>query len=423
MSQAGGICVIAGEASGDAQIAPVIAELGRTLNDAGFGNLPFWGVAGPQMRRQGVEPIVPLEDVAVMGFTEIVPAYFRIKMAYNKMLREVECRSPIAVLLVDYPGFNLRFARDVFERGSTVLYHIAPKVWARDWNRVEELRDCTHLVTVILPFEERLLRAEGINAFFVGNPLCDGVRNYRREKTLSHAVACDGSENCVRIAVLPGSRKAELQQLLPLFVSSLFELEKRLGQNIVAKIPVAPTLSIEFVRNILITSAQSRGVPADWVAAHIKLETDGVYPVLADADYCWVCSGTAALEAAFFEVPNSVAYRMSWPSAVLMKLLMNIRWVSLGNLCGGREIVPEYLQHRATIENLVSHAHRMLTNSAAREFMRAELRELERLFPEGGAKSAAKQMASVIVSNLIPEEQKFKKHIETRGRILSEALR
>jgi lipid-A-disaccharide synthase len=423
MSHSGGICVIAGEASGDAQIAPVIAELRCTLNDAGFRNLPFWGVAGPQMRQLGVEPVVPLENIAVMGFTEIVPAYFRIQKVYNKMLREVECRNPLAVLLVDYPGFNLRFARDVFERGNTVIYHIAPKVWARDWNRVEELRDFTHLVTVILPFEERLLRAEGINAFFVGNPLCDGVRNYRLKNSLSQAVSCGFAENCVRIAVLPGSRKAELQLLLPLFVAALFELEKRLGKNIVAKIPVAPTLSLDFVKRILMTSAGSLGVSADWVAAHVRLETDGVYPVLADADYCWVCSGTAALETAFFEVPNSVAYRMSWPSAVLMKLLMNIRWVSLSNLCGGREIVPEYLQHRATVENLVSHAHHMLTNSVAREFMRAELRELERLFPNAGANRAAKQMAGTIISNLLPEEQKFKKHIETRGRILSEVLR
>jgi lipid-A-disaccharide synthase len=419
MSVSGGVCIIAGEASGDAQIAPVIAELRDVLENAGAHGVAFWGAAGPKMRELGVEPIVRVEDIAVMGFTEIVPAYFRIQDAYQKLLNEVETRNPLAVILVDYAGFNLRFAKDVFQRGGTVVYHVPPKVWARSYGRVSQLRDYTHLVTAILPFEERLLRSEGINARFVGNPLCDSVRDFRTSHSGEKVVSSD----TVNIAVLPGSRKAELERLIPLYVQALFELEKRLSKKVMAKIPVASTLSNDYVLRLLARSAASCQIPQEWVQEHIGLEGSGVYPVLASADYCWVCSGTAALETAFFEVPNAVAYRMSWPSALLMKALMNVHWVSLGNLCAGRELVPEFLQHRATVENLVNHAYGMLTNASARNLMRAELHELERQFPGNAARVAANEICKTILSHLMPADDKFRKHAETRSQILSGALR
>jgi lipid-A-disaccharide synthase len=415
MSISGGICVVAGEASGDAQIAPVLKALRAELEAVGVPDVLFWGAAGPHMRAMGVECLVPTEDLAVMAFAEIVPAYFRVRNAYDCLLEEIEKRRPVAVILVDYPGFNLKLARDAFLRGNTVLYHIVPKVWAHGWNRVEALANHTHLVTSILPFEEGLLRAPGVNCRFVGNPLADAVKLFRQENARSRE-----ARDRVEIAILPGSRKSELRALIPLYLRSLFALEKKLMKPVWGRVPVAQTLAVEEVQELFQTAAAQAGISAEWLSSHVSLEENATYAILNNADYCWVCSGTAALEVGLFGVPNAVAYRTSLVSALIMKALIQVPYVSLGNLCAHRAIVPEFLQFQATEENLVNHAFAMLENESARQRMISDLQRLERMFPEGAAMRAAKLMAQTLLENLLPETQKFRRHKHDRAELLAE---
>jgi lipid-A-disaccharide synthase len=414
MSIAGGICVVAGEASGDAQIAPVLKALRAELAAVGAHDVPFWGAAGPHMRAMGVECVVPTEDLAVMAFSEILPAYFRVRNAYDSLLEEIEKRRPVAVILVDYPGFNLKLARDAFLRGNTVLYHIAPKVWAHGWNRVGALGDYTHLVTSILPFEESLLRNAGVNARFVGNPLADAVKRFRAENSL-HSLSRDR----VQIAVLPGSRKSELKALVPLYLRSLFALEKKLMRPILGRVPVAATLSVEEVRSLFQAAAEQAGISSEWLSSRVSLEESSTYAILNEADYCWVCSGTAALEVGLFGVPNSVAYRTSLVSALIMKALIQVPYVSLGNLCARRAIVPEFLQFQATEENLVNHAVALLQDESARRGMISDLHGLVRLFPEGAAERAAKLMTQTLLENLLPDVDKYRRHAQVRADLLT----
>jgi lipid-A-disaccharide synthase len=415
MSIAGGICVVAGEASGDAQIAPVLKALRNELAAVGAHDVPFWGAAGPYMRAMGVECLVPTEDLAVMAFSEILPAYFRVRNAYDCLLEEIEKRRPVAVILVDYPGFNLKLARDAFLRGNTVLYHISPKVWAHGWNRVGALGNYTHLVTSILPFEESLLRNAGVNARFVGNPLADAVKLYRAENVVSRE-----ARNGVEIAILPGSRKSELRALVPLYLRSLFALEKRLMKPVLGRVPVAQTLAVEDVRSLFRTSAEQAGISLEWLDSHVSLEENATYAILNEADYCWVCSGTAALEVGLFGLPNSVAYRTSLASALIMKALLQVPYVSLGNLCARRAVVPEFLQFQANEENLVTHALAMLQNEPARRSMTSELQGLVRLFPEGAAERAAKLMTQTLLENMLPDAEKYRRHSQVQDSLLAE---
>ncbi len=437
MTISGGICVVAGEASGDVQVAPVLKALKAELAAVGAHDIPIWGAAGPHMRAMGVEALVRTEDLAVMAFSEVVPAYFRVREAYEVLLAEIEKRRPLVVVLVDYPGFNLKFARDAYQRGNTVLYHIAPKVWAHGWNRVQALSSFTHLVTCILPFEEKIFRDVGINAFFVGNPLCDAVRDFRlgngtstqdrgvEEVESSELPRPVDNVKKIQIAVLPGSRKSELIRLVPLYLKSLYELEKRFSSKlqtfVLGRVPVAPTLSAAYVTELFDRAAEQAGISQEWLKTHVTFEKEATYKILSESDYCWVCSGTAALEVGFFAVPNSVAYRISLASALIIKATMCVPYVSLSNLCARREIVPEYLQFEATVENLVNHAMSMLSDKIARRDMVMSLEGLERLFPPHAALRTAQKMSETILANLIPEAEKYRKHEQVRVRLLSEA--
>jgi lipid-A-disaccharide synthase len=418
MSISGGICVVAGEASGDAQIAPVLESLVAEFAAMGAPQIAVWGAAGPRMRAMGVEPVVRTEDLAVMAYAEILPAYFRVRQAYENLLSEIENRKPIAVILVDYPGFNLKLARDLHMRGHTVLYHIPPKVWAHSWERVHNLAAHSHLVTCILPFEEAMLRGAGVNARFVGNPLVDAIRDFRKAKPFKS----EAESRCFEIAVLPGSRKSELRSLVPLYLQALFELEKKLAKPLKGRVPVAQTLTVQFVESLFQKAAKDLGISEEWLRSRLSLEQNGTYDILNDADYCWVCSGTAALEVGIFGVPNAVAYRMSLVSALIAKAKIRVPYVSLGNLCLQRRIVPEFLQYEATVDNLVTHAHKMLTDEGARRAMEESLSQLACLFPGGASKRAAKLMAQVILENLVPDPEKFRKHETLKTRILAGEL-
>ncbi len=407
MERTGGICVVAGEASGDVQAAPMIAALKRRLAEVGFGEVAVWGAAGPSLRALGVEPIVRTEDLAVMAFSEIVPSYFRIRNAFNRLLEAIEERKPLAVVLVDYPGFNMRLAEACFQRGVTVLYHIAPKVWAHGWNRVVALREHAHCVTCILPFEETLFRRAGVPARFIGNPLCDAVRAARTSGAWERPLLPDDP---LAIGLLPGSRRSEIERVLPLLVQSLSELERRLGRPVRALLPVAPTLSDPFVRSVILRAAREVQRSDEWVDTRFELIPSGLHKVMSTVRYAWVCSGTATLEAALHFVPMAVVYRMSLLSALISKSILRIPYVSLVNLCAHREVVPEFLQFRATVENLVGHAQTILTDSAARNAMLEELHRIDAMFPENGAATAANVMTDAILRYGLPAEQKFRLH-------------
>lgn len=394
------ICLVAGEASGDAQGALLVKALKKKLP-----NVHFWGAVGPLLRQEGVESVVQVEDLAAFGLLEIVTQYPVIAAAYKKLLAAIMRRRPQAVIFIDYPGFNLKLIQDVYLLGITTIYHIPPKAWSHGENRSHILRDYCYLVTSILPFEVEFFKKKKVPIQFIGNPLKDHVDKY---------ISIHGNEKKDhQIGLFPGSRKGEIQRVLPVLIEAfikLYQIESRVR----AHLPIAPTLSSDFVKHIVYASAQSKGFQKEWVDQHIQISFGNSYDVMKSSSYAWVCSGTAVLETAFFNTPMSSFYKLNpitfW---IGKKLVKTIKYITLVNLCADKMIVPEFLQDEMTPENLVDHALLMLQNDSARNQMILELDGIKKLFPSNAAENAACAIANCIAKYDLSLPEKF--HMRTKS--------
>ncbi|KAB8028462.1 lipid-A-disaccharide synthase [Fluviispira multicolorata] len=396
-----GICIIAGEASGDAQASLLIKAMKDEFKARDLPEKHFFGCAGPLMRNEGFDCIINVEDLAVFGFTEIISHYSVISKLYKKILQEIKIRKPEVVIFVDYPGFNLRLIQEVYALGFTTVYHIPPKAWSHGEGRTKILQENSHLVTSILPFEIQFFKERGVNAKFIGNPLKDAVDAY----LTSHP----NKKVPYKIGMLPGSRKSEIKKLLPLLIEAFINLSERLDK-VTGAIPIAKTLDPNFVKDIARKTAEQFGRSKEWLEEKISFGIGNAYEVMNTSSYAWVCSGTATLETAFFSTPMSVFYKVSPITAMIVKRILKVKYISLVNLATNRETIPEYIQENALAINLVNHALKLLNDIEIRSEMIGELVEIQKMFPENSANNAAKEIINTIEKYDVPLEQKFRIH-------------
>jgi lipid-A-disaccharide synthase len=398
------ICIVTGEASGDAQAALLLQEL--YLRFGGESSYSFWGIGGSLLQKSGMEIVWHIDQLAVFGVIEIIKHYFKVAGIFKSLLREIEKRQPDLIIVVDYPGFNLRLAEEAKLRGFKIVYYIPPKVWAHGLSRIEKLKKYTSSIISILPFEVDFFKQYQLKTMFVGNPLYDKVVSFLSQKKLlkiSKKIPpnIDNVDpTIVRsypyvIGLLPGSRKAEIERMLPVMIEAFVKLSFDFP-NIVGQIPLASTISFDFLNNIFLATCDKLGVDAHILQKRITIFTNNTYDVMFYADYVWVCSGTASLEVAFFKTPSSVIYKVNPITAVLVRLFIKIKYASLVNLCMNDEVIPEFLQNNATVENLVGHAKTILLDSTKRNQMLAKLDVLSSFFP----KNAAQHAADVILDQL-----------------------
>jgi len=378
------VCIVAGEASGDAQGALLVKALRAELDASGV-RLNAWGSGGKLMKAAGVETLVHIEELSAMGFVEVLTVYPRISAAAHRLGNALSLRRPDITVLIDYPGLNLRLMEDAFHLGSCVVYHIPPKVWAHGARRAARLRDSSYLVTCILPFEEALLKRAGVNARFIGNPLKDEISDFLSsvEKRKS------ANSNQTLVGIVPGSRSGEIEKVFPTLVQAFVRTRRASAQELKAVVPVANTVSRSHLESILLRELAQEG--AEKLRADFELVSESsLKSVLSECSYAWVCSGTAALETALLGIPMSVVYKMHWMSYGIAKRLVNLPHVSLVNLCAGRELVPEYIQDAATVEALSAHALAILNSPEKSDAMKSELASLRGVFPEHSARNAAR---------------------------------
>ncbi len=346
----------------------------------------LWGAAGENLVAEGVEAIVSTDDLAVMGFAEVAAHYGVLSRRFRALREALHRRRPNVVILIDYPGFNLDFAREARDVGALVCYHIAPKAWAHGAGRAERLAASVDLLTCILPFEEEWFRSRGVRAHFVGNPLFDATQEFlQRAGPIAREPGL--------VALLPGSRRSEISRVLPVMVQALFELRRRAPDlDVRAAIPVAPTLPTAFVREIARAAARAAGASPEECDTLIRVARGEAYELLARCSYAWVCSGTATLEAALLGAPQGVVFRMSATTFQIAKRIVKLRWVSLVNLCADEMVAPEFLQHLATPGALAGHAQRMLDpdDATERDAQAAAYSALRARFPPDAAANAAR---------------------------------
>jgi len=350
------VLVVAGEVSGDQHTARVIAHLKAFCPKA-----RFFGMGGRQMQAQGVELLVPQEEISVMGVSAVIPKLPKIFGALKTLSLEAKKRKPVVALLVDFPDFNTRLAKRLKKMGLPVVWYISPSVWAWRKGRMKTLAKVTDLLLCILPFEPDFYEGSGVNTRFVGNPIVEQMPSLKPPAEFKKALGL--SSKTPVLALVPGSRRMEIQRMLPGFVKAANLISRKIsGLEVV--IPLSPGLP----REVLLPHLRELEPPC-----HMRSECLG--EVVAAAHVALVTSGTASLETALMRVPLVVAYRMSFLNWCVAKCLIQLQHFSLPNLASGKSLVPELLQSQATPQNLANHAL-ALWEGEAREKMLEQLEAL-----------------------------------------------
>ncbi len=357
--------LIAGERSGDIH-AGNLAESMREL-DPGV-ELIGWG--GQNMESAGVNILQRYEDMAFMGFWEVLTNLRKIGKFMHLVRKHIEEVRPDALILVDYAGFNLRIAKWAKARGLRVFYYIAPKAWAWNKSRVHQLRKYTDLTLVILPFEVPFFEQYGVPVKYVGNPLFDEIRKFRHD---FYFPRYNGGRPVV--ALLPGSRRQEIWRMMDIMAKLTYTT--RNYHWIVAGVSTFDRDFYEF-----------RGGVFD-------LAFDRTYDILHVARAAVVTSGTATLEAALFNVPQVVVYKTSGLTYAIARMLVKLRFVSLVNLVAGKEVVKELIQDECTVENVAEELKKLMHDNKVRE---KQLMEYDAVKEILGHREASETAADAILN-------------------------
>ena len=368
------IMLVAGEASGDAHAARLVRAMRSSAPDVHF---EFFGSAGPAMRDEGVEPVVPADELAIMGLSEIARSLPVFLSAFQKLKHEAASRRPDAVILVDFPEFNLKLARSLKKKGLKVIYYISPQLWGWRQYRRRAIARHVDLLLSILPFEKDWYAARGItNVEYVGNPLTDEVQATMGREEFCAAHGLD--PNRPVIALLPGSRRKELVHILPDMIRAASMMPENGSIQFVTAL--ASTRGVDEVDSVF-SDLRTQGVAVPEALITVK---DQTYNVLAAADAAAVASGTATLEAGIIGTPMAIVYKASGFNYRLVRPLIRVEHFGLINLIAGKRIAKELIQDEYTPGALAGELKRLL-DPAINSAMKKELKEAVTRLDRGNA--------------------------------------
>ncbi|MCZ6680424.1 MAG: lipid-A-disaccharide synthase [Candidatus Poribacteria bacterium] len=367
------IMIVAGEPSGDLHAARVAEKLKELSPD-----LDLFGMGGDSMAKVGVELVYHIRDSAVMGIGEVITAIPAFLKKRKHLTHLIDVKRPDAVVLVDFADFNMRLARFAHRRGIPVIYYIPPKAWAWRSGRAKKIAKTTTVVASIFPFEAAFYRNAGANVKFVGHPLLDFARTDLSCEEARRTL--DLREDGPVLGLMPGSRRREVDRLLPVMLAVTHQIRAVLP-DCQFVLPLAPSID----------PASLPSMPL------VKVVTGAVYEAMRASDLMLIASGTATLEAACLDTPMIVVYKMSRLSWRIIKALVKLDLSGLPNVIAGREIVPELLQNAVTAERLTPVALELLQNPKKREAQREELRKV---YQQLGSPGAVERTARLVLSHL-----------------------
>ena len=350
--------IIAGEASGDLHGSNLIKELHDRDTTA---EIRCWG--GEMMAAAGGKLVKHYRDLAFMGFAEVIrnlPAIFK-NLAFCK--KDIARFQPDVLVLIDYPGFNMRIAKWAKERNIKVAWYISPQIWAWKEKRVHALKRDVDLMLVILPFEKEFYRKHDFEVFYVGHPLAEVINNWQKKHPEIKKEKI--------IALLPGSRKQEISVKLPVMLQAATHFPEY--RFIVAK---APGLTDDFYNSFLQRAENTESVSGK------------TYELLAGSEAALVTSGTATLETALFGVPEIICYKGSRLSYEIAKRLIKIKYIGLVNLIMNKEVVKELIQQEMNPKNIIAELNKLLSDERCRARLQKDYAELRTLLSSGGNASA-----------------------------------
>ncbi|MDO5759980.1 MAG: lipid-A-disaccharide synthase [Bacteroidota bacterium] len=368
--------VIAGEVSGDKHTALVIRNIKK--EDA---KAEFRGFGGEDMKKEGTTLVRHIKDLAYMGFVEVAMHLKTVLGNLSFCKQDILSYKPDAVILTDYPGFNLRIAKFAHKHNIKVFYYVSPQVWAWKKNRVKTIRKVIDKLFVILPFEKDFYKKHNIEVEYYGNPLLDEISEFKqREENKQQFLEQLNSGDKPIVALLPGSRSQEIKKMLPEQIK-LFDKYKDKFDFVIAGVN---TFKEDFYRKILGNR-------------EIKIVFNNTYNLLNVSSFAIVCSGTATLETALFNVPQMVCYKANFLSYFIATYIVKIKHISLVNIIMKKEVVRELLQNECNENSLLQELEKLLYNKDYIAQMQEDYRALDNLL---GSAGTSEKIAKYIVKSL-----------------------
>jgi len=366
--------ILAGEVSGDIHGGHLVRELKKSLPD-----MEFIGMGGSQLEKEGVHLLYHLKDLAVMGLTEVIRKYFHFRRIFYHLAQVLKKERPVALILIDYPGFNVRFARIAKKVGIPVIYYISPQIWAwAKWRRRIIARRVDKMF-VIFPFEKSFYQGTGLNVEYVGHPLVDKLG------PSSGPVPSSGKREGQELVVglLPGSRTHEVERLFPLMV----EVAKILRQEL----PQIHFLASAVNENLhQMMKKEEKGLPLEVFKGEAS-------EIMKRSNLVLVASGTATLESALLLTPMVIVYKVSFLTWLLARMLIRLPYIGLVNIVGEKKIVPEFIQFSAKAQAIADEVSSILRSPEKVERIKKELSLVKAAI---GAKGASQRAAQGIVQYL-----------------------
>lgn len=361
------IYLVAGEASGDNHGAALMEALRRAVPE-----VRLLGRGGPRMQRFGGERFLDWsEEAGVVGLWEVVKHYGYFRQEFRKTLNEIAATRPDAVVLIDYPGFNLRLARALREKslGGKITYYISPQVWAWNRRRIPKMARWLDLMICLFPFEKELYEASGLRTEFAGHPMLDELEKKRLP---------DVSRDLTSIGLFPGSREREVRKILPIMLEAGRILHRRHPELRFA-IPAASEKLLTLIREM------TAGFP------HCEVTLRNAYPLMQTCGAGLIASGTATLEAAFLGLPYALLYKVSPLTYEVGRRVIRVPFLGMVNILAGREVIPEFVQKKADPTSIAMSVESFLFDPQKRLQLESDLRNVIAMLGERGAASKAAQ--------------------------------
>lgn len=372
--------IVAGEASGDIYGADLAREALKL-----DPNLHFFGIGGARMREAGVETLVDSADMAVVGLVEVLKHFDVISAAFLKLKKILLSSPPALLILIDYPGFNLRLAKVAKKAGVTVLYYISPQIWAWRQGRVKKIARLVDHMAVILPFEASFYERAGVPVSFVGHPMIDLV-NVTLDRNAA-AVSFDLDPAGKIVGLFPGSRKNEIERLLPVIVDAALTLKERFP-GIQFILPLASTLAPEDIIPQLAAAGLS-----------VTITRERIHDMIRACDAVISVSGTVTLEIALVGTPMVIIYKLSPLTYQLAKRLVKIDNIGLCNIVAGETVVRELIQEQANPDTIAAEIGALLDDTDYCNSIRNKLAEVRSKLGRGGA---SRNVARLVLEMMSP---------------------
>ncbi len=370
------IFIVSGEASGDMHASSLIREL-KKLNP----NIAFEGIGGPESQKAGAELLYGIKDVNFIGFSSVILNIKKIKSILRDCEKKIRSEMPDAVILVDYPGFNLKLISNIRKfYGGKIIYYISPQLWAWHKSRVKIIKKYVDMMIVVFPFEVDFYDREGVKAEFVGHPLVKKIDDFLKinRKTESDKI---------RISILPGSRKDEIDRMLPVLLETGNKFLEEFDCEI--NILCSPNFKESYYRRLL--------KDYNFNLIYDRNNSELNYRTILNSDLVITKSGTSTIECALIGTPFCVVYKTGKINYSIGKRLIRIDNIAMVNILSGKKIVKEFLQEEVNPENLFKEGKDILTRKEYRENMISDFRNLRKILTEKDASANAAKL----ISNLL----------------------